>query len=102
MNLLAVLAVGLGILGAFVVGRATVRDSAPVTAQRTFVLRVGDTASVPAASTRCLVTQEGGAASTVCSHFPRPSYSVVFFKNDLFVYKNGNPDKPVFSAHGRP
>jgi len=36
----------------------------------------------------------------ICTHTPRARYSVVFFKDNLFVYRNGNPDNPVFSARG--
>jgi len=51
-----------------------------------------------------VVSQEGGATNTICGHTPlaRARYSVVFYRDNLFVYRNGRPDKPVFSARGRP
>jgi hypothetical protein len=91
--------------GAFLVGHATAPGAAPA-ASRSRVLtgRMGDAFRVPASATRCDVDQEGGSARTACSHAPlaRARYSVVFYRDNLFVYRNGRPDNPVFSAKGRP
>ena len=67
---------------------------------RVYTGRDGDVFRAPAAATRCVVSREAGAANLVCAHTPRPRYSVVFFKDNLFVYRNGNPANPVFSARG--
>jgi hypothetical protein len=67
---------------------------------RVYTGRVGDVFRAPAVSTRCTVNREAGAANLICAHAPRGRYSVVFFKDNLFVYRNGNPDNPVFSARG--
>jgi hypothetical protein len=37
-----------------------------------------------------------------CAFKPKARFTVVFFNDNLFVYRNGNPDNPVFSTHGRP
>jgi hypothetical protein len=68
--------------------------------ERVYTGRVGDVFRVPATATRCTVSREAGAADLICEHTPRTRYSVVFFKDNLFVYRNGNPDSPVFSARG--
>jgi|SRR6266511_5570380 len=36
------------------------------------------------------------------SPIARARYEVVFCKNNLFVYRYGHPDNPVFSARGKP
>jgi hypothetical protein len=90
---------------AFLVGQATAPGSAPAApSSRVFTGRLGDAFRVPASATRCVVGQEGGAARTTCWHTPlaRARYSVVFYRDNLVVYRNGRPDNPVFSAKGRP
>jgi hypothetical protein len=93
------------IAAAFLLGRATAPGAAPAApTARVFTGRAGDAFRVPASATRCVVSQEGGAANTICRHTPlsRARYSVVFYRDNLFVYRNGRPDNPVFSAKGRP
>lgn len=91
------------VVGAFFVGRATNSDAAPMnTAGRIYTGAIGDVFRVPAASMRCTVSQEGGSVNVLCSHTPRPRYTVSFFSENLFVFRNGRPDDPVFSARGRP
>jgi len=60
--------------------------------------RPGDTFEVPAAATRCTVTTEARAVELLCRHEPSPRYSVVYFSDGLYVYRNGKPDNPVFAA----
>ena len=72
------------------------------TTGRRLVARQGDTILVPSTMTRCVVTAEGGVPSLLCSRVSQHRYDVVFFRHNLFVYKQGAPDTPVFSAHGRP
>ena len=93
------------IAGTFVLGRATAPGSAPAaTNARVYTGRAGDVFRVPAAAIRCAVSQEAAAANTICRHMPlaRARYSVVFYRDNLFVYRNGRPDNPVFSARGKP
>ena len=103
MMRLSLVCLPLAIAAAFLLGRATSPDTASATTSgHVYTGRLGDVFRVPAAATRCLVSEEGGAADLICAHTPRSRYSVVFFKDDLFVYRNGNPDTPVFSARGKP
>jgi len=102
---ISLLALLLLIAGTFALGRATAPGAAPAaTNARVFTGRAGDVFRVPAAAVRCVVSQEAGAATTICQHMPlaRARYSVVFYRDNLFVYRNGRPDNPVFSALGRP
>jgi hypothetical protein len=90
---------------AFVAGRATGPAAAPAaTSSHVYVGRLGDVFRVPGAATRCLVSHELSAVNTICSHTPqsRARYSVVFYRDNLLVYRNGNPDSVVFSAKGKP
>jgi hypothetical protein len=79
------------IAGSFLIGRATAAEQAD-----------GDVFRAKAVAMQCLAAQEGGAPSVICSHVPGARYSVVFFRDNLFVYRNGEPDRPVFSAEGEP
>jgi hypothetical protein len=101
----SLLSLPLLITTAFLLGRAT----SPVAASakmrgNVYTGHIGDAFRVPAAATRCLVSAEAGAANLGCSHIPtaRARYEVVFYKDNLFVYRNGHPDNPVFSARGIP
>jgi hypothetical protein len=90
---------------AFLVGQATAPGAAPAApSSRVFTGRLGDAFRVPASATRCVVGSEGGSPRTTCWHTPlaRARYSVVFYRDNLFVYRYGRPDNPVFSARGRP
>ena len=90
---------------AFIVGRASSPDAAPAaTSSHVYSGRLGDVFRVPGAATHCLVSHEIGAVNTICRHTPlaRARYSVVVYRDNLLVYRNGNPDSVVFSAKGRP
>lgn len=105
MNRLSLLSLLILIAAAFLVGRATSPgDASAKTSGRVYTGRFGDVFRVPAATTRCLVSAEAGAANVHCAHIPiaRARYEVVFYKNNLFVYRTGHPDNPVFSARGKP
>ena len=66
--------------------------------------RLHDVFRVPGAGLRCEVSEEGMAVNASCGHVPyaQARYQVVFYKDNILVYRLGNPDKPVWSAHGRP
>ena len=66
--------------------------------------RLYDVFRMPGAALRCEVGQEAGAPNVSCEHVPysHARYNVVFFKDNVFVYRLGHPDTPVWSAKGRP
>jgi hypothetical protein len=66
--------------------------------------RLYDVFRVPAASVRCEVGQEATAVNMSCEHVPyaRARYEVVFYRDNILVYRLGHPDKPVWTAQGRP
>ncbi len=100
---LLLLSLPLLIAAAFLAGYAANPAAAPAASNgRVYTAGIGDVVRVPSAAARCEVGQEAGAVNLVCAHTPRARFSVVFFKNDLLVYRNGNPDNPVFSARGNP
>jgi hypothetical protein len=99
LSLLCLACLAAGIL----IGRATGSERASATpAARTYVLHQGDVARTPAAATRCVASQEGGAPNLFCSRTPRGRYQVVFYADSFLVYKIGYPDDPAFSARWRP
>jgi hypothetical protein len=90
-----VAALGLGVVGGFVL------DSAPAKAAAThaYTLRLGDEVTIPAIRQTCLVASEGGAANLVCAtkHY---RHQVTIFRDNILVWKAGSPEHPVW--HGKP
>ncbi len=101
MKLLLPLCSVIVVAGAFLIGRSTASGAGSAT-NRVLVARVGDTIRVPATATRCVVGTKARDPKLSCSHRPKPRYGVVFYVDNLFVYRNGNPDNPVFTAGGHP
>ena len=79
------------LVGGFVLGRTTEGERA----SETSVMERGDVLRYPGAAVRCEATQEGGAASLLCRS---AQLDVVFFAEELLVYRAGEPDLPVFAA----
>ena len=99
---LSVLCVALAIAAAFLLGRATNLGNASATTSRhVYTGGQGDVFRVPAAATRCVVSQEGGFPNLVCDRIPRGRYTVVFYKDSFLVWRIGKED-PVFSARWQP
>jgi hypothetical protein len=69
---------------------------------RVLEARIGDVVRFPGSATRCEMGAEGGAPRLVCHHAGTHRYEVSFFGKNILVFRVGNPDKPVFSARGRP
>lgn len=91
------------IAAAFVAGRTTGTDMASASeSARVYTGRQGDVFRVPSAATRCSVTQEAGFPRLYCSRIGGGRYTVDFFRTSILVWRNGNPDNPVFSARWRP
>jgi hypothetical protein len=93
------------IAGAFLVGRAT-SPAGAVGASTTHVYtgRLNDVFRVPAAALRCEVNAEAGSVKVSCGHVPyaRARHDVVFYRDNILVFRLGNPDTPVWSARGKP
>jgi hypothetical protein len=89
----------LALAAASMLGQATSsRGSAAAVTKHVYVGRDGDVFSVPGAAARCVVSEEAGAPNLICAQAPSARYSVVFFKDALFVYRSGKPDTPVFHS----
>ena len=91
--LLATISLALTAAAAFAFGHASASNRRHV-----YTGRPGDTFRVPAAATRCTVATEVRAVELLCRHEPSPRYSVVYFSDGLYVYRNGKPDNPVFAT----
>jgi hypothetical protein len=83
-------------------GGAAALDARATPNSRVFVGRQGDTFRVPAAATRCFVSAEAGSTNVICNHVGKHRYEVVLYKDNLLVFRVGRPDRPVFSARGKP
>jgi hypothetical protein len=103
MRLSLVWLVPVVIAAAFIAGRMTSPDPASASASaRVYTGRQGDVFRVPSAATRCLVSHEAGLPRLYCSRIGGGRYTVDFFRSRIFVWRNGNPDAPAFSARWRP
>jgi len=93
------------IAAAFIAGRMTGPDPASASASasaRVYTGRYGDVFRAPSATTRCLVTGEGGSPRVFCDRIGGGRYTVDFFRSSILVWRNGNPDAPVYSAKWKP
>jgi hypothetical protein len=66
--------------------------------------RLNDVFRVPGAALQCEVSKEARMPDVSCGHVPyaRARYQVVFYKDNVLVYRLRRPDNPVWSAKGRP
>jgi len=97
-----VLVVGV-VLAAVAPGYAARNNSQTMlNAGKTYIGHSGDIFRVPSAQTECKVSAEGGATNVICTHIRTHRYEVYFYKDNILVYRVGNPDKTVWSAKGRP
>jgi hypothetical protein len=88
---------------AFLVGQATAPGAAPAApSSRVFMGRLGDAFGFPPPRPGVSSAQREEARGRPAGHTPlaRARYSVVFYRDNLFVYRYGRPDNPVFSARG--
>ena len=93
------------VAAAFLLGRATNPPAAVgASATHVFTGRLYDVFRVPGAATRCEVGMEAGSLNVSCEHTPyaRARHEVVFYSNNILVFRLGNPHNPVWSARGRP
>ena len=84
----------------FSVGRVAAPPAADASASHRYTLRLGDKATIPAIDQRCAVYKEGGAPELYCARPLRPRHQVTIFRDNILIWKTGNPDRPAWS--GRP
>jgi hypothetical protein len=100
-----VLSLPLALAAAFLLGRASSPSpAAGASATHVYTGRLYDVFRVPAASLRCDVNAEAGSTYLSCEHVPfsHARHEVTFFAKNIFVYRVGHPDNPVWTARGRP
>jgi hypothetical protein len=91
------------IAAAFVAGRMSGPDAASgAPTARVYTGQQGDVFRVPSAATRCTVTVEDAFPRLFCGRIGGGRYTVDFFRSSIIVWRNGNPDGPVFSVGWRP
>jgi hypothetical protein len=89
----------LGVLGGvFGVGQMTVTRATEASAFRTYTLRLGDKVAIPAVGQVCSVTTEGGAVELFCARPRSAHHQVTFFRDNILVWKAGNPNRPRWSG----
>jgi hypothetical protein len=78
--------------------------AAGAAATHVYTGRLNDVFRVPGASVRCEIAAPTDAVRLSCAHVPyaRARYEVVFYSDDILVYRLGKPGKPVWTSRGRP
>ena len=81
------------------------RKTTPTVARghHVYTLSKGDVVHVPAASSRCEVSGEGGIPNFYCVHTGRTGYQVVLWKDGADLYdlaRHGEPMVPTYTVPG--
>jgi hypothetical protein len=87
---------------AFVIGRETSSTTPTTPSTHVYTMRQGDVVRVPEAATLCVASGEAGVPNLRCSRRPEGRYGVVFYKDVVQVWREGNPDNPAFAARWEP
>jgi hypothetical protein len=48
----------------------------------------------PLAATRCEASAEGGTPNLFCTRSPGGRYQIVFYADDVLIFRVGDPDNP--------
>jgi hypothetical protein len=59
-----------------------------------YTLRTGDVVRAPLAATRCEASAEGGTPNLFCTRSPGGRYQIVFYADDVLIFRVGDPDNP--------
>ena len=60
--------------------------------KRHVTLRTGDVAVAPLVATRCEASAEAGSPNLFCTRTPAGRYEVVFYTDEVLIYRAGDPD----------
>jgi hypothetical protein len=88
------------VVTSFAAGQLSGIRAATASASHVYTLRQGDKIRVPSINQTCTVSGEGSSPDLFCARPSRSRHQVVFFRDEILVWTNGNPDKPAWS--GRP
>jgi len=81
------------------IGAALIRtNTADASAAHRYTLRLGDKVTIPAIRQVCSVEAEGRAVNLFCDRQRRPRHQVTIFRDQIVVWKVGNPDRPAWSG----
>jgi len=73
-------------------------NPAEASATHNYTLRLGDKVAVPALGQVCSIQKEGGAVELLCAKRRTAHHQVTIFRNQILVWKVGNPDHPVWTG----
>ena len=84
--------------GSFVIGQMTGARAAKASATHAYTLHLGDKVTIPTIRQVCSVSMEGGAAELFCARQRNTKHQVTIFRDNILVWKVGNPDRPAWSG----
>jgi hypothetical protein len=97
-RLIATAGLAIAVGGSFIVGQITGSGSAEASSARAYTLRIGDKVTIPAINQVCEVSTEGGAVDLFCARPRRAHHQVTIFRDNIPVWKLGNPDRAAWSG----
>ena len=83
---------------AFVLGAMTGLPAARASATHVYTLRAGDRVKIPTIQQTCVLSAEGGSPDLFCARASNPHHQVTIFRDNILVWKVGNPDRPAWSG----
>ena len=95
ISLLVVIAVA---ATAFVLGATIGLPAARASATHVYTLRADDKVRIPTIQQTCVLSAEGGSPDLFCARSSGPRHQVTIFRNNILIWKVGNPDRPVWSG----
>jgi hypothetical protein len=73
-------------------------STAGAAAAHRYTLHLGDRVTIPAIRQVCSVETEARAANLFCQRQRKPRHQVAIFRDNILVWKVGNPDHPAWSG----
>lgn len=83
---------------AFVLGTKTGLPAARASATHVYTLRAGDKVRIPTIQPTCVLSGEGGLPDLFCARPTNPRHQVTIFRDNILIWKVGNPDRPAWSG----
>ena len=83
---------------AFAVGTMIGLPGARASANHVYTLRAGDKVKIPTIQQMCVLSAEGGSPDLFCARPSNPRHEVTIFRDNILIWKVGNPDRPAWSG----
>jgi hypothetical protein len=83
---------------AFGLGTISGLPGARASATHVYTLRGGDKVRIPTIQQTCELSAEGGVPDLFCARPSNPRHQVSIFRDNILIWRVGNPDRPAWSG----